>query len=72
VASGDYATESDVIRDGLRSLHARDAAVDGWLCNEVAKSYNEYATIPDIGVPASKIMSRLKKSHAARLAKSKS
>ncbi|MEP6568000.1 MAG: type II toxin-antitoxin system ParD family antitoxin, partial [Mesorhizobium sp.] len=31
VSSGEYATESEVIRDGLRTLAARDAAVDRWL-----------------------------------------
>ena len=31
VASGEYATESEVIRDGLRALMARDRAVDDWL-----------------------------------------
>lgn len=35
VASGEYATESEVIRDGLRTLAARDAAVERWLVNEV-------------------------------------
>ncbi|KVX79919.1 type II toxin-antitoxin system ParD family antitoxin [Burkholderia ubonensis] len=31
VASGAYATESEVIRDALRALAARDRAVDAWL-----------------------------------------
>ncbi len=35
VASGEYATESEVIRDGLRILSARDAAVEKWLHEEV-------------------------------------
>ena len=35
VASGEYATESEVIRDGLRTLAARDAAVEKWLMDEV-------------------------------------
>jgi antitoxin ParD1/3/4 len=35
VSSGEYATESEVIRDGLRSLAARDAAVEKWLLEEV-------------------------------------
>ena len=35
VASGEYATESDVIRDGLRTLAARDAALENWLIDEV-------------------------------------
>lgn len=35
VASGEYATESEVIRDGLRTLAARDAALEKWLLDEV-------------------------------------
>jgi len=35
VASGEYATESDVIREGLRALIARDRAVDTWLRDQV-------------------------------------
>jgi putative addiction module CopG family antidote len=31
VATGEYATESEVIRDGLRALLARDRAVENWL-----------------------------------------
>jgi antitoxin ParD1/3/4 len=35
VASGEYATESEVIRDGLRVLMARDRAMEDWLRDEV-------------------------------------
>ena len=35
VAAGEYATESEVIRDGLRTLIARDRAVDAWLREQV-------------------------------------
>src|ERR1700686_5687195 len=60
VASGEYASESEVVRDGLRALQARDAAVERWLGGEVAKSYDEYKADPSIGIPAEKIMSRLR------------
>ena len=40
VAAGEYATESEVVRDGLRSLLARDRAVEEWLRNEVAPTYD--------------------------------
>jgi antitoxin ParD1/3/4 len=69
VASGEYATESEVIRDGLRALQARDAAVESWLRNEVAKSYDEYAADPGIGIPAGDVMARLRAAHRARLVK---
>lgn len=35
VASGEYASVSEVVRDGLRSLQARDAAIEKWLREEV-------------------------------------
>ena len=71
VASGEYATESEVIRDGLRVLLARDAAVERWLQDEVAKSYDEHAADPSTGIPADKIMARLRSTYQARKAKRK-
>jgi antitoxin ParD1/3/4 len=41
VASGEYATESEVIRDGLRALAARDAAIEKWLRDEVVPTLEE-------------------------------
>ncbi|WP_080589210.1 ribbon-helix-helix domain-containing protein [Pseudomonas reactans] len=35
VAAGEYASESEVIRDGLRALLARDRAMEDWLRDEV-------------------------------------
>ncbi len=72
VASGEYATESEVIRDGLRILQARDAAMESWLLSEVAKSYDEFAADPGIGIPAGEIMARLRASYRERLAKPES
>jgi len=69
VASGEYATESEVIRDGLRTLQARDAALEKWLQEEVAKSYDEFAADPASGIPAGEVMARLRASYRARLAK---
>lgn len=40
VASGAYASESEVIRDGLRALQERDAAVERWLREDVAPTYD--------------------------------
>jgi antitoxin ParD1/3/4 len=71
VASGEYATESEVIRDGLRALEARDAAIEAWLRNEVAESYDESVANPGVGIPAEKIMQRLRSAHRARVAKPK-
>ncbi len=71
VASGEYATESEVIRDGLRTLQARDAALENWLRGEVAKSYDEFAADPSIGIPADEVMARLRASYRERLAQPK-
>ena len=71
VASGEYASESEVIRDGLRTLQARDAALENWLRGEVAKSYDEFAADPSIGIPAGEAMVRLRASYRERLSKPK-
>ena len=39
VASGSYASASEVVRAGLRALQERDAAVERWLLREVAPVY---------------------------------
>lgn len=49
VSSGEYASESEVIRDGLRALQARDKALDAWLRTEVAAAYDELKADPSKG-----------------------
>ena len=71
VASGEYATESEVIRDGLRTLLARDAAIETWLRDEVVKSYDEHAADPSLAIPADEILSRVRASYRERLVKPK-
>lgn len=59
VRSGEYASESEVIRDGLRALFARDAAVETWLHNEVASAYDALIEEPSRGVSARDLRERL-------------
>ena len=40
VAGGEYATESEVFRDGLRAMMARDRAVENWMRQEVGPAYD--------------------------------
>ncbi len=40
VRSGQYASESEVVRDGLRALIAQDQAVEAWLLGDVAAAYD--------------------------------
>jgi antitoxin ParD1/3/4 len=50
VATGECATESEVIRDGLRVLLARDRAVQDWLWEEVAPAYDALKANPSRAV----------------------
>ena len=47
VSSGAYASESEVIRDGLRALQDRDAAIEKWLREEVAPAYDAHKAHPE-------------------------
>ncbi len=46
VAGGEYATESEVIREGLRALIAKDRAIEQWLRTEVTAAYDELKADP--------------------------
>jgi antitoxin ParD1/3/4 len=63
VATGEYATESEVIRDGLRSLLARDRAVEAWLRNQVAPAYDALKADPSRTVSAEDVRARLSTEH---------
>ncbi|MBL8380656.1 MAG: type II toxin-antitoxin system ParD family antitoxin [Burkholderiales bacterium] len=63
VASGEYATESEVLRDGLRALLARDQAVESWLRGRVATAYDALKKDPSRGVTAAKVRERLAAAH---------
>ncbi len=40
VESGQYVSESEVIREGLRSLQFQEQAVEAWLASQVAPAYD--------------------------------
>ncbi|MCB8882400.1 type II toxin-antitoxin system ParD family antitoxin [Acidisoma cellulosilytica] len=61
VRSGDYASVSEVVRDGMRALMERDAAVERWLRDEVVAGHAEYMADPSKAVPASDILDRIKR-----------
>ncbi|CAM3492874.1 type II toxin-antitoxin system ParD family antitoxin [Xenorhabdus nematophila] len=63
VRDGEYATESEVIRDGLRALLARDRAVENWLHNQVASAYDALITDPSRAVSIEQIRARLAERH---------
>jgi putative addiction module CopG family antidote len=52
VRTGEYASESEVIRDGLRALLARDRAVESWLHDQVGPAYDALKADPSRAVTA--------------------
>ena len=69
VDSGEYATESEVIRDGLRTLMARDRAVEHWLRTQVGPAYDALKADPSRAVTAKQIRARLALEHQKARAK---
>ena len=63
VASGEYASESEVIRDGLRALMARDRAVEAWLTERAALAYDALAADPSRAVSVDRVRARLAAEH---------
>ena len=63
VASGEYATESEVIRDGLRALRLRDRAVENWLREQVAPAYDAIKADPSRAVSVDQVRATLAAEH---------
>lgn len=59
VSAGEYATESEVIRDGLRTLMARDRAMHSWLRDQVGPAYDALKADPSRAVTADQVRARL-------------
>lgn len=68
VESGDYASESEVIRDGLRALQARDRALESWLREEVAPAYDAMKAGVAKGSSGEEVRQSLKTRHRERTA----
>jgi len=66
VRSGEYASESEVIRDGLRALMARDRAVESWLLNQVGPAYDALKADPSRAVTIDQVRARLAAEHAKK------
>lgn len=66
VQAGEYATESEVIRDGLRALMARDKAVENWLHAQVGTAYDALKADPSRAVDVAQVRDRLAAEHAKR------
>ncbi len=71
VASGMYASESEVIQDSLSGLLAQDEALEHWLRTEAVAAYDELRRDPGSGMPYEEFrqeLDRLRAERKARLA----
>ena len=66
IKSGAYASVSEVMRDGVRALLEREAALERWLREEVVTGHREYLADPSKGVPAERVLDRIKERRRAR------
>jgi len=60
VASGAYASESEVIREGLRALQERDEVVERWLREDVVPAYDRHKAEPEKAAPLDQSIVRIR------------
>ena len=59
VVTGQYATESEVIREGLRALAERDGAVEQWLRDQVVPVAQALKADPSRALSAGQVRQHL-------------
>lgn len=59
VRAGEYASESEVLRDGLRALMARDRAVESWLRQQVGPALDALQADPGRALTLDQVRARL-------------
>lgn len=69
VASGEYASESEVIREGLRALEARDRAMETWLREEVVPAYEALKADNSRGMSIAEVRENLARVHEEKTKK---
>lgn len=63
VASGSFASASEVVRAGLRALQERDQAVERWLRDEVAASWDAMKADPARGLAPDAVFDEIRTRH---------
>lgn len=64
VQAGEYASESEMIRDGLRVLFMRDRVIEDWLNNQVGATYDALCDDPSRALTVEQVKNRLAAEHA--------
>ena len=67
VASGAFASPSEVVHAGISALQERDAATEQWLREEVARAYDAMQADPSRAILARSVFDDIRGHHAARL-----
>jgi putative addiction module CopG family antidote len=67
VESGEYASESEVIRDGLRALQMHDRALEAWLREDVAAAYDAMKADSSRAVTVERVRASLAAAHQSAL-----
>ena len=63
VAAGTYASESEVIREGIRALLARDRAIESWLHQSIAPTLDATLSNPERSLSPSVVREHLIAEH---------
>lgn len=66
VAGGEYATESEVIREGLRALMAKDRAMEAWLREQVVPAALALEADPSKALTSAQVRAQLAQRRQAR------
>jgi putative addiction module CopG family antidote len=67
VESGEYASESEVIRDGLRALQLHERALETFLQEQVAPAYDAIKADPARAASAEHVRASLAAAHRSAL-----
>jgi putative addiction module CopG family antidote len=66
VASGSYASESEVVSAGLRALQAQESSLENWLRTEGVARYDAFHRGGDDGHTAEEVLEHLRARHLSR------
>ena len=66
VESGEYGSASEVVREGLRALRARDEAIERWLRGEVVPTYHAVKADPSRLLDADTVFDAIERRHGDR------